>query len=94
VSAAKKVVHMYDGQEDDRVLMLTKLRAEIKNGKGIALTTACKLLWEMMGKPKEAPQRDPDDDEPITFLIAGPLDENEISSNERTVGDNPAPGAD
>jgi hypothetical protein len=91
--SAKKIVPMYDGQEDDRVMLIKLLREEARDGKGIAKIQAAKLLWEMMGKPTQRPDTH-DDDKPITFLIAGPLNDDEISCHEAAVGDNPAPSED
>lgn len=85
---------MYDGAEDDRVLMLKELREEINHGKGIARIQAIKLLWEMMGKPTSKHVDDEENEKPITFLIAGPLNDDEIPSNATTVADTTAPSKD
>jgi hypothetical protein len=84
---------MYQESEEDRVLMIRELRNEINNGKGIARIQAIKLMWEMMGKPTAKPE-EVEDEKPITFLIAGPLNDDEIPSHPGPAKDTPTPSED
>jgi len=79
---SKKIVQMAEAHESDREMMLGALRHAIKHEKGISQKTAIKLLWEMLGKPTKKPDTSKEDDEPITFLIAGPLEDDELPSHK------------
>ena len=85
---------MFEGDESDNGMILQALREEIQKGKGIARIQAGKLLWEMHGKPTRKPTGKDEDEAPITFLIAGPLNDDEIPSNAATITDSPAPSTD
>jgi len=79
---ASKILKMNpEDMEQDRELILRRLRQVISEGQGIAAVQASKLLWEMMGKPTRKPAQQ-GDEEAITFLIAGPLNDDEIPGNQ------------
>ena len=95
MSAAKKVLNMFgDEASGDRALILRELRREISEGKGIARIQAAKLLWEMMGRPTEKPDTGDAAEEAITFLIAGPLNDDEIPTDSTATPDHKPSGAD
>lgn len=86
--AAKKIVPLYDDEsENDRATILTELRKEVREGRGIAKIQAMKLLLELIGARSS---KDEDDDEPCTFELAGRLRDtlkpDENTSNASTAG--------
>ncbi len=73
MSAVKKVVPMYENEaEQDRKMIISELRKECVEGRGIAKIQAMKLLLELEGQlTPDAPI----DNTTITFELAGPIDQ-------------------